>query len=173
MRDFIRYDIEKRPSLPSHIKFYFRMIKIPIIGQYFRKRLKIALGIPQSVYISPKFYCYSENLKIGEHVSLNDTIVGNIGMVSIGENTSFSYNNLIIASTHSYAEFNSEIYAIPVTIGKDVWITANVIIMPGVTIGDNTIIGAGSVVTKDIPSGVFAAGNPCKVIKKINFKIGR
>lgn len=49
-------------------------------------------------------------------------------------------------------------------------ITSNVTILPGVTIGDNTVIGAGSVVTKNIPSGVFAAGNPCKVIRKINFK---
>lgn len=50
------------------------------------------------------------------------------------------------------------------------WVTTNVTILPGVTIGSNTIIGAGSVVTKDIPSGVFAAGNPCRVIKKIDFK---
>ena len=50
------------------------------------------------------------------------------------------------------------------------WITTNVTILPGITIGDNTVIGAGSVVTKDIPSGVFAAGNPCKVIKQISFK---
>ena len=53
---------------------------------------------------------------------------------------------------------------------RDRWITSNVTILPGVTIGDNTVIGAGSVVTKNIPSGVFAAGNPCKVIRKINFK---
>lgn len=58
----------------------------------------------------------------------------------------------------------------PVTIGNHVWITSNVTILPGVTIGDNTIIGAGSVVTHDIPSGVLAAGNPCKVIREIDFR---
>lgn len=55
----------------------------------------------------------------------------------------------------------------PITVGDSVWIGANVSVLPGVTIGSNTIIGAGSVVTKDIPEGVIAVGNPCKVIRKI------
>ena len=58
-------------------------------------------------------------------------------------------------------------YGLPITIGNNVWIGGNVVVMPGVHIGDNTIIGSGSVVTKDIPSDVIAAGNPCKVIRKI------
>lgn len=57
--------------------------------------------------------------------------------------------------------------AFPITVGNNVWIGGNVSVLPGVTIGDNSIIGAESVVTKDIPSGVIAAGNPCKVIRKI------
>lgn len=57
--------------------------------------------------------------------------------------------------------------ALPITVGDSVWIGANVSVLPGVTIGSNTIIGAGSVVTKDIPDGVIAVGNPCKVIRKI------
>ena len=58
-------------------------------------------------------------------------------------------------------------YGIPVTIGNNVWIGGNTVVVPGVNIGDNTVIGAGSVVTKDVPSGVIAAGNPCRVIRKI------
>ena len=58
-------------------------------------------------------------------------------------------------------------YAKPITVGNNVWFGGNVIVLPGVTIGDNTIIGAGSVVTKDIPANVIAVGNPCKVIKSI------
>ena len=65
----------------------------------------------------------------------------------------------------------STIIAKPIMIGKNVWITTNVTILSGVTIGDGTIIGAGSVVTRSIPAGVFAAGNPCRVIKKIHFKM--
>ncbi len=59
-------------------------------------------------------------------------------------------------------------YNMPVHIGKNCWLGAGVIIVPGVTIGDNTVIGAGSVVTKDIPSGVVAVGNPCKVLREVN-----
>ena len=57
--------------------------------------------------------------------------------------------------------------ALPITVGDNVWIGANVSVLPGVTIGSNTIIGAGSVVNKDIPGGVIAVGNPCKVMRKI------
>lgn len=59
-------------------------------------------------------------------------------------------------------------YAYPITVGNNVWIGANVSVLPGVTIGNNVVIGAGSVVTKDIPDGVLAAGNPCRVIREIN-----
>lgn len=58
-------------------------------------------------------------------------------------------------------------YARPIKVGSNVWIGGNVCVLPGVTIGDNCVIGAGSVVTRDIPSGVVAAGNPCRVIRKI------
>ena len=59
-------------------------------------------------------------------------------------------------------------FAKPINIGEDVWLGGGTIVCPGVNIGDRTVIGAGSVVIKDIPSDVFAAGNPCKIIKKIN-----
>jgi len=61
-------------------------------------------------------------------------------------------------------------YAYPITIGNNVWIGAQCVILPGVTIGDNSVIAAGSVVNRDIPSGVLAAGNPCKVIREIDQK---
>ena len=88
--------------------------------------------------------------------------------IRIGNNVSMSFHNTIITSTHDPSNFKTVIGK-PVTIGNNVWITTNVTLLPGVTIGDNTIIGAGSVVTRDIPSNVFAAGNPCRVIKEINF----
>lgn len=59
-------------------------------------------------------------------------------------------------------------YNMPVRIGKNCWLGAGVIVLPGVTIGDNTVIGAGSVVTKDIPANVVAVGNPCRVLREIN-----
>lgn len=125
-------------------------------------------GLPQSTSINNNFYLSAPNLKIGKNVGLADTFILAYAPISIGDNCSFSFRNMIITSTHDLADF-STIIAKPITIGKNVWITTNVTILPGVTIGDNTIIGAGSVVTEDIPSNVLAAGNPCKVIKKINF----
>ena len=109
------------------------------------------------------------NIKVGENTGLGNLFIIAFEKVTIGRNCSFSYNNTIITSTHDFNDFNIVI-AKPVTIGDNVWVTSNVIILPGVTIGNNTVIGAGSVVTRNIPAGVFAAGNPCKVIKKIDFK---
>jgi maltose O-acetyltransferase len=120
--------------------------------------------IPQSSSIGKEFHCLAPFLQIGENTSLNDTNIIAWAPVIIGNNCSFSFRNMIITSTHDINNFST------VIIGDCVWITSNVTILPGVSIGNNTIIGAGSVVTKDIPSGVFAAGNPCKVIRKIDFK---
>ena len=83
--------------------------------------------------------------------------------VQIGPNCGFyTSGHPIDKETRRKVEF-----AKPIVVGNDVWIGGNVCVMPGVTIGDNTIIGAGSVVTKDIPSNVVAVGNPCKIIKEI------
>jgi maltose O-acetyltransferase len=108
-------------------------------------------------------------IHIGENVGLADTFILAYAKVTIGNNCSFSYNNMLITSTHDINNF-STVIAKPIVIGNNCWITTNCTILPGVTIGDNTIIGAGSVVTSDIPSNVFAAGNPCKVIRHITFK---
>lgn len=121
--------------------------------------------------IMPNFYCdYGFNIEIGEKFYSNHNLVildankvtfGN--NVQIGPNCGFyTSGHPIDKETRRKAEFAKSI-----TIGNDVWIGGNVCIMPGVTIGDNAVIGAGSVVTKDIPSNVVAVGNPCKVIKEL------
>lgn len=93
-----------------------------------------------------------------------------MGKITLGDNVSISYNNFITTTSHDFLDWN-KIIVKPITIGDNVWITTNCTILQGVTIGSNTVIGAGSVVTHDIPSGVLAAGNPCKIIKKIDFSI--
>ena len=105
---------------------------------------------------------------MGENVGLADTYILAFAPIKIGTNTSFSYRNMLITSTHDVNEF-STVIAKPIIIGDNCWITTNVTILPGVTIGNNTIIGAGSVVVENIPANVFAAGNPCKVIRTIAF----
>jgi maltose O-acetyltransferase len=88
----------------------------------------------------------------------------------IGSNVLFGPNVQIYTPSHpiDYLERRSGLeFASPIEIGSDVWIGGSAVINPGVTIGSQSIIGAGSVVTKDIPVGVFAAGNPCRVIREL------
>lgn len=160
----------KRPSNDKLLQLLFNLHRIPFIHKFVSKKLKCRLGIPLSTAINQGFYCSAPNIEVGEHTGLGNLYIRAVGKVKIGHHCSFSYNNMILTGTHDYADF-STVIAKPVTIGDNVWVTSNVTILPGVNIGSNTVIGAGSVVTKDIPSGVFAAGNPCRVIRKIEFSI--
>ena len=91
--------------------------------------------------------------------------------IYVGDYTMFGPNVVLATAGHPICpELREKVYQynMPIHIGRNCWLGAGVIVMPGVTIGDNTVIGAGSVVTKDIPSGVVAVGNPCKVLREIN-----
>lgn len=125
-----------------------------------------------NLWLQPPFYCdYGSNMIVGEKVFFNfNCVVLDVTYVKIGSRSMFGPNVQIYTATHplNHVERSSGVeYAKPITIGEDVWVGGSVVICPGVTIGDRCVIGAGSVVTKDIPSDVFAAGNPCKVIRKI------
>ena len=101
---------------------------------------------------------------------LQDDRMGKGAKVTFGDNVFIAPNCVFSTSGHaidSEQRGQGLEIALPITVGDDVWIGANVSVLPGVTIGSNTIIGAGSVVNKDIPDGVIAVGNPCKVMRKI------
>ena len=108
---------------------------------------------------------------VGQQVFFNfNCIVLDVATVTIGSRTMFGPNAQIYTATHplNHIERNSGLeYAKPIVIGEDVWIGGNAVICPGVTVGDRSVIGAGSAVMKDIPADVFAAGNPCIVIKQL------
>lgn len=136
--------------------------------------LKKLLGkTGERVHIEQPFHCdYGHNIQVGEnfYANYNLTIL-DCNKVKIGDNVMCAPNVLITTAGHpihplSRTKSRYE-YAIPVTIGNNVWLGANVVVNPGVTIGDGTVIGAGSVVTHDIPSNVVAFGNPCKVYREI------
>ena len=123
-------------------------------------------------FIEQPFLCdYGYNIEMGENFYSNhNLVILDTTTVKFGDNVMLGPNCGLYTAGHPE---NVEIrnsgleYAKPITIGNNVWIGGNVVILPGVTIGDNSIIGAGSVVTKDIPSNVIAVGNPCKVKRKI------
>lgn len=122
--------------------------------------------------IQPPFYCdYGTNLTLGEGVYFNfNCVVLDVMAVEIGAHTLIGPAVQIYTATHPLdaGERRSGLeFAKPVTIGCDVWIGGGAIICPGVTIGDRTVIGAGSVVTKSIPADVIAAGNPCRVLRAV------
>ena len=124
-----------------------------------------------SVLMQPPFFCdYGTNIELGERVFFNfNCIVLDVCRVSIGDYTLFGPAVQILTSMHP---LNAELrrkqeYGKPIEIGSDVWVGGGALILPGVRIGSRSVIGAGSVVTRDIPDAVFAAGNPCHVIREL------
>lgn len=130
------------------------------------------LGKSEKPWINPPFYCdYGTHIEVGKNffANYNCTII-DVAKVIIGDNCQMAPNVSIYTAGHPLhpAARNSMYeYGIEVVIGDNVWIGGNAVILPGVHIGNNTVIGAGSVVTKNIPDSVLAAGNPCKVIREI------
>lgn len=126
-------------------------------------------------YIEPPFRCeYGRNITVGNNFYANfDCLFLDVNKIIIGNNVMLGPRVCLYTAGHPIdAEIrNSQLeYGKPIIIGNDVWIGGSVIINPGITIGNNVVIGSGSVVTKDIPSGVIAAGNPCRILRKINEK---
>ena len=136
------------------------------------KIVKELLGKSDGAFINPPFYCdYGFNIEVGKNffANYNCTIL-DVAKVTIGDNCQMAPNVAIYTAghpVHPQTRNTAYEYGISVTIGDNVWLGGNTVICPGVHIGSNTVIGAGSVVTKDIPDWCIAAGNPCKVIRTI------
>lgn len=134
--------------------------------------VKELFGKSDGAFVNPPFYCdYGKNIEVGKNffANYNCTIL-DVAKVRIGDNCQLAPNVSIYTAGHPiHPDTRNTLYeyGIEVTIGDNVWVGGNVVICPGVHIGDNVVIGAGSVVTKDIPAWSVAAGNPCKVIRKI------
>lgn len=132
--------------------------------------------IGEDCYIEPPFHANWA----GKHVHFGSFIYANFNLtlvddtdIYVGDKVMFGPNVTVATAGHPIEPHLRDLqmqYNIPVHIGRNVWVGANSVILPGVTIGDNTVIGAGSVVTKDIPANVVAVGNPCRVLRPIGEK---
>ena len=130
-------------------------------------------GVADSVTILPPFHCdHGNGLHLGEGVFVNyNGMFLDAGDITIGAHTLIGPNCSLYTPQHpmDFRQRRKSLEsALPINIGEDCWLGGNVTVCPGVTIGDRCVIGAGSVVTHDIPSDSLAAGNPCRVIRKLN-----
>lgn len=136
---------------------------------------KLFHSVGENAWIESPFNCdFGYNIIIGDnfYANTNCTIL-DCAKVTIGNNVLIGPNVSLYTPNHAIDADERKVgyeRSLPINIGDNVWISGSVTIVPGVTIGDNTIIGAGSVVTKDVPSNVIAAGVPCKVIRSITEK---
>lgn len=129
-------------------------------------------GVETSAVVIPPFHCdYGYNIALGPNAYFNvNCVVLDVTRVTIGRNALFGPGVHIYTATHpmSSDERRSGLeYGIPVNVGDDVWIGGNTVLCPGVSVGSGSVVGAGSVVTRDVPEGVFAAGNPCRIVRKL------
>jgi maltose O-acetyltransferase len=134
--------------------------------------LQQLLGKYSTINIEPPFFCdYGKHILIGDNFYMNfNCVILDCARVTIGNNVQFGPSVQIYTAYHplqASERIKGPELAGPISIGDNVWIGGGAIVCPNVTIGDNTTIGAGSVVTRSVPAGVFAAGNPCRVIKTI------
>lgn len=135
--------------------------------------LKEILGkTKENFWIEPYFWCdYGYNIEVGENFYANHNVVMlDAAKVTFGDNVFIGPNCSFYTPQHPLdveTRIKGLEYAFPIKVGSNVWFGRDITVLPGVTIGGNTVIGAGSVVTKDVPSNVIAAGNPCKVIREI------
>lgn len=130
--------------------------------------------IGENCYLEPPFHANFG----GAHVHFGNNVYANFNLtcvddthIYVGDNTMFGPNVTIATAGHPILPSLREQayqYNMPVRIGKNCWVGAGAVILPGVTVGDHVVIGAGSVVTKDLPSKVVAVGNPCRVLREVN-----
>jgi maltose O-acetyltransferase len=139
-----------------------------------RRRLLCALFAAggDSVWMQPPFHCdYGSNIYLGTRVFFNfNCVVLDVCDVRIGDYTLFGPGVQILTPLHPLdaRTRRQQEFGKPVTIGADVWVGSGALILAGVKIGAGAVIGAGSVVSRDVPDGVFAAGNPCRVVRNVS-----
>jgi maltose O-acetyltransferase len=168
-KDYITFNegIPTKNYIVLGILYIKLFLLIPIVKTFIYK--KFLINCTECTITQGFLAFYGYNI-FAKNVVLNDTLFLDYAPIYIGENTKFSLQNLVITGSHKKTNFDI-VTAKPVSIGKNCWITSRCIILPGVTIGDNVIVGAGSVVSENIPSNCLVMGNPAKIVKYLDEQI--
>lgn len=164
-------ELIKEREYARNLTFEFNHLR-PSEKKKSQEILKQLINAKGSFHIEAPFNCdYGYNIEVGENFYANfGCIILDVNKVKIGDNVLLAPNVQIYTAAHPVdpmERLTGKEFAIPITIGNNVWVGGGTIICPGVKIGDNVTIGAGSVVTKDIPDNVIAVGSPCRVIRGI------
>lgn len=152
--------------------FSFNQLKPSLVSEQEKIIRQLFGKTGKQFCVTAPFWCdYGHNIEIGENFYTNhNCIILDGAKVTFGDNVFIAPNCTFSTAGHplDVEQRNQGLeYAYPITVGDNVWFGASVTVLPGVTIGSNTVIGAGSVVNRDIPDGVIAVGNPCRVLRKI------
>ncbi|MGF1684679.1 sugar O-acetyltransferase [Photobacterium minamisatsumaniensis] len=170
---YISWDEELTEDRSKAKKLCFQISQTcPTDRKSHQELLSQIIGYSTDAWVEPPFYCdYGYNIKLGSNFYSNHgCVILDGAAVSIGDNCLFGPNVVIATPGHPLdpvARARGDEYAKAITIGHDVWLGANVSVCPGVTIGDNVVVGAGSVVVKDLPSNSVCVGSPAVAIRAI------
>ena len=174
-KGYLWLDDEENMDLQAHTKSLVRKFNtLPPEDMEGREALlkDIFGNVGENVWIVPPL-----TAAVGKYVSIGEGTYANMNLtliddwqITIGKHVLIGPNVTLCTTGHSiHPKHRADgMYSFPITIEDNVWLGANVIVLPGVTIGENSVIGAGSVVTRDIPANVIAFGSPCKVYREIN-----
>jgi len=164
----------KRMDECADLCYEYNSLRPSDVGGRAKKLAEIFGCEYEGVNIHPPFYCdFGTNIKLGKNFFANyNTILLDGAAITFGDDVLLGPNCGFYTNAHPVLPRQRKQfeYARPITVGSRVWFGAGVTVCPGVTIGDDCVIGAGSVVVRDIPSGTVAAGNPCRVLRPITEK---
>ncbi len=164
-----RYHRMTRPTpfIESCTRLINRLYTYPMYRRFRKQNISVGKGIS----LGKGFKFLWGNMIVGDYVGLQNTFCDDSAMITIGSHTFFGHNVKLLTPYHDMNKLDEQrqktVKCKPIHIGKGVWIATNTIILAGVTVGDGAVVGAGSVVTKDIESSTFAGGSPAKVIRRL------
>ncbi|MGI6254577.1 MAG: sugar O-acetyltransferase [Acutalibacter sp.] len=165
-------ELLKKRERCKDLCYEFNQMKPSLVSEQMEIMRQLLGKTGKQFYLTAPFWCdYGCNIEIGENFYTNhNCIILDGAKVTFGDNVFVGPNCTFSTAGHPLdAEQRNQglEYAYPISVGDNVWFGASVTVLPGVHIGNNAVIGAGSVVNRDIPDGVIAVGNPCRVLRKI------